>query len=97
MTNYFYKWIPLFVIGMVALLGLPWLGLVALLLVLLVLLGAFATLALGIASAIGTVGRAVGHGYHLPSGAEHAVAPALSPARSAPTLSYTFRSEGVDR
>lgn len=45
MVSYFYSWTPLVVVGTVLLLGLPWLGLVALLvfaLLALALLAAFA-------------------------------------------------------
>jgi hypothetical protein len=71
MANYFYKWTPLLIVGTVVLLGLPWLGFFALIFVVAVVLGALATLALAIASAIGALSRAVRRG----------MAPVLSPAR----------------
>ena len=72
MANYFYKWTPLLIVGTVVLLGLPWLGLFALIFVVTVLLGALAALALAIATAIGALSRTVRRG----------MAPALSPLRS---------------
>jgi len=70
MANYFYKWAPLLVIGTLVLLGLPWLGLIALILVLGVLVSALATLALAIASALAAISRTL----------RHHVAPAFSPS-----------------
>jgi hypothetical protein len=72
MANYFYKWAPLLIVGTVVLLGLPWLGLLALIFVVTVLLGALAALGLAIVSAIAALSRTVRRG----------MAPALSPLRS---------------
>jgi hypothetical protein len=91
MANYFYKWTPLFIVGTIVLLGLPWLGLIALILVAVVVLGALGALAFAIAWAIETAGRAIGHGWHELSGAARRMAPALSPARS------THQLRSVDR
>jgi hypothetical protein len=70
MANYFYKWMPLVVLGSIFLLALPWLGLIALLVVVFLLVGALATLALAVARAVGTVGRAIGRPWHGPSTVE---------------------------
>jgi hypothetical protein len=78
MANYFYKWTPLFVLGTVLLLGLPWLGLIALVVVVLVLVSAVATLAFGVAWAIGTVSRAITRRWHGRTALGHGMAPALS-------------------
>jgi hypothetical protein len=87
MANYFYKWTPLFIVGTIVLLGLPWLGLIALILVALVVIGALGAVAFAIAWVIETASRAIGHGLRELGGAAHRIAPALSPARSTPQQS----------
>jgi hypothetical protein len=42
MVNYFYKWAPLVIVGTVVILSLPWLGLIALMIISLVALAALA-------------------------------------------------------
>jgi len=42
MANYFYKWTPVFIVGTLFILALPWLGLIALMFVALVVLPATA-------------------------------------------------------
>jgi hypothetical protein len=82
MANYFYKWTPILIVGTIVLFGLPWLGLMALIFVALVVVGALGALAFAIAWMVETVSRAIGHGWHELSGAALRMAPALSPARS---------------
>ena len=60
MASYFYKWIPLFIIGTLFLLGLPWLGLIALIFVVFTLVSALVALAFAVSRAIGNLGRAIG-------------------------------------
>ena len=69
MANYFYKWTPVFIVGTILLLGLPWLGLIAVILVALVLLGALATLGTAIAWVIGTPSQKISDRWHGRSGA----------------------------
>jgi hypothetical protein len=84
MANYFYKWTPVVVVGTIVLLGLPWLGLIALIVVAGAFVGVLGALALAIAWLVETVYRAFGRGLRELSGAVHSIAPALSPARSTP-------------
>jgi hypothetical protein len=60
MASYFYKWIPLFIIGTLFLLGLPWLGLIALIFVLFTFVSALVALAFAVSRAVGNLGRALG-------------------------------------
>jgi len=80
MANYFYKWIPLLVLGTILILGLPWLGLIALIVVVFFLFSALATLAFAVARAIGAVSRAIAHRWDDRSDLRPGMAPALSPA-----------------
>lgn len=83
MANYFYKWIPVFILGTIFILGLPWLGLIAVIVVAGALVGALAALAFAIARAVGALSRAISHVWRPRSGATHGMARALSPAGSA--------------
>jgi hypothetical protein len=82
MVRYFYAWTPLFIVGTVVLLSLPWLGVIALMLVALVLLVALAELAYAIAGALRVLSGAVSHPWHRRSEARQALTPARSPAGS---------------
>jgi hypothetical protein len=42
MVSYFYKWVPIVIVGTVIILSLPWLGLIALMVVLLAVVAALA-------------------------------------------------------
>jgi hypothetical protein len=76
MVRYFYAWTPLVIVGTVALLSLPWLGLIALMLVALV---ALAALAGAIVAVPYMLGRAISRRWQ-GSGASPRTAAALSPA-----------------
>ena len=82
MANYFYKWTPLFVLGTVLLLGLPWLGLIALIVAVFVLVSTLATLGFAVAWAIETVSRALSRLWHGRTALGHGMAPALSQVSS---------------
>ena len=82
MVRYFYAWTPLVIVGTVVLLSMPWLGLIALMILSLVALGALAALAWAIAFVPYTVSRAIGRHWRSRSGASPRPAPALSPADS---------------
>lgn len=85
MANYFYNWTPIVVIGTVLILGLPWLGLFALIFVASFVFAALATVALGLAWTIAAVGRAIGREWHRLSGASDGTAPAPRPSVRRPT------------
>jgi hypothetical protein len=72
---------PLVIVWTVALLSLPWLGLIALTIFALVALGGLAALAGAIVLVPYTLGRAIGRRYHMQSGASQRTAVALSPAK----------------
>jgi hypothetical protein len=75
MVRYFYSWTPLFVVGTVVVLSLPWLGLIALMIV---LLGALAPLAWAIVSVPFALSRAISRRWQGRSAASPRTAPALS-------------------
>jgi hypothetical protein len=76
MVTYFYKWTPLVVVAAIVILSLPWLGLVALMFVVLVLLPA---LAWAIVVVPYMLGRAISRRWQ-ESGPSHKATAALSPA-----------------
>jgi hypothetical protein len=77
MVNYFYKWTPLVIAVTVAILSLPWLGLVALTIISLVALAALASAFVFVPYLlIGAISRR----WHNRSGAGPRTAEALSPA-----------------
>jgi hypothetical protein len=78
MVSYFYAWTPLVIVGTVVLLSLPWLGLIALMIVSLV---ALAALALAIVVVPYMLSRAISRRWHSRNGASPRTAVALSPAR----------------
>lgn len=82
MVRYFYAWTPLFIVGTVVLLSLPWLGVIALMLVAFVLLVALAALGYATASAVRELSGAISHRWHGRSAARQGMGPALSPAGS---------------
>jgi hypothetical protein len=84
MVRYFYAWTPLVIVGTVVLLSLPWLGLIALMIVSLVALPA---LALAIVFAPYMLIRAISRRWQGRSGASPRPAAVLSPA----TRQTTFR------
>jgi hypothetical protein len=82
MVRYFYVWTPLVIVTTVVLLLAPWLGLIALMILSLVALGALAALAWAIAFVPYVVSRAIGRRWRSRGGAGPRPAPALSPADS---------------
>jgi hypothetical protein len=79
MVRYFSAWTPLVIVGTVVLvLSVPWLGLIALMIVSLV---ALATLAWAIVSVPYVISRAISRSWQGRSGASPRTAAALSPAR----------------
>jgi hypothetical protein len=64
MVRYFYALTPLVIVGTVFLLSLPWLGLVALMIVALVALGALGALAWAIVAAPYLLIRSIGRRWH---------------------------------
>jgi hypothetical protein len=77
MVRYWYAWTPLVIVGTVVVLSLPWLGLIALMIV---SLAALAALAWGIVFVPYMLSRAIGRRWHSLSGASPRTASALSPA-----------------
>jgi hypothetical protein len=77
MVRYFYAWTPLVIVGTVVLLSLPWLGLIALMVVSLV---ALAALALAIVFVPYMLSRAISRSWHVRSGTSPRTAAAMSPA-----------------
>ena len=80
MVSYFYAWTPVVIVGTVVLLSLPWLGLIALMIVALLALGALAALAWAIVFVPYMLSRAISRRLHLRSSASLRTAPALSSA-----------------
>ena len=83
MVRYFYLWTPLFIVGTLCILALPWLGLIALMVVTLVVLPA---LVLAIVFVPYMVVRAIGRRWQVASGAFPLATGALSPATPQPAL-----------
>src|SRR5438874_2452311 len=69
MVRYFYAWTPLVIVGMVVLLSMPWLGLIALMIVAMVALVALAALAWAVVFLPYTLGRAISRRWRVRSGA----------------------------
>jgi hypothetical protein len=67
MVRYLYAWTPLVLVGTVALLTLPWLGMIALVILSLVALAALAALAWAIVFAPYMLGRSIYRHWHEPS------------------------------
>jgi hypothetical protein len=78
MVRYFYAWTPLVIVGAVVILSLPWLGLIALVIVSLAPLAALAWATVFVPHLLS---RAISRRWHGRSGASPQTAPALSPAR----------------
>jgi len=74
MSRYFFSWIPLIIVGTVALLALPWLGLIALMVFGLAALAALAALAVAIVALPYMVGRAISRRWQRRSVAQQPVA-----------------------
>lgn len=74
MVRYFYTWTPLLIVGAVFILSLPWLGLIALMLVALVVVPAIVA---GLVLVPYLVGRAIGRRWH--AHAEATPRPATAP------------------
>jgi hypothetical protein len=74
MVRYFYAWTPLLIVGTICILSLPWLGLIALMIVSLVALPAFA---LAIVSVPYLLGRTITRRWHGRREAVRRAAPAL--------------------
>src|SRR5438067_12208250 len=74
MVRYFYAWTPLLIVGTICILSLPWLGLIALMIVLLVALPAFA---FAIVSVPYLLGRSITRRWHGRSESVWWAAPAL--------------------
>ena len=81
MVRYFYAWTPLFIVGTVVLLSLPWLGLIALMVGSLVAVVALAALAWATVYLPYRLSRAISRRWHSHRGASPRTAAALSPAR----------------
>jgi hypothetical protein len=64
MVRYFYAWIPVVAVGALVILSLPWLGLIALIVVVPVVLGALAAFAWAIVSVPYRFSRAVSNHWH---------------------------------
>lgn len=79
MVKYFYAWTPLVLVGTIALLSLPWLGLIALMIV---SLAALPALALAIVFAPYILGRAITRHLHSRTSARSQTAITFSPLNS---------------
>jgi hypothetical protein len=80
MVRYFYAWTPLVIVAAVFLLSMPWLGLIALMIVTIAALVALAALAWAVVFVPYTLSRAISRRSHVRSGASPRTAPALSSA-----------------
>jgi hypothetical protein len=81
MVRYFYAWTPLVIVGSILLLALPWLGLIALMIVALFALAAFAFVIVLVPY---TLGRAIGHRWQLRTSATPRTAHDVTSAPSGP-------------
>jgi hypothetical protein len=82
MVRYFYAWTPFVIVGTVFILALPWLGLVALMFASLFAFVALAGLVWAIVYVPYTLGRAIGHRWHVHGGATSLTPAAVrAPAR----------------
>jgi hypothetical protein len=81
MVRYFYAWTPLFIVGTVVLLSMPWLGLIALMIVASVALVVLAALSWMVVFVPYTLSRAISRRWHIHSGASPRTVAALSPGR----------------
>ena len=81
MVRYFYAWTPLVIVGTVVLLSLPWLGLIALMIVSLAAVVALAALAWATVFVPYRLSRAISRSWHSHRRASSRTAAALSPAR----------------
>ena len=82
MVRYFYAWTPLLIVGTVVLLSAPWLGLIALMIVVGFAVVAVVALAWAIVSVPMMLGRAVRRSWHAPSRTSPWTATPLTPASS---------------
>jgi hypothetical protein len=80
MVRYFYAWTPLVIVAAVFILSMPWLGLIALMILATVALGALATLASAVVFVPYILSRAISHRWHTRTGATPRTAPALAAA-----------------
>ena len=83
MVRYYYAWTPLFIVGTLVLLALPWLGLIALGLVALVVLAALAWATVLVPLKLG---RAIGRRWQGRSSAPQWTPTALAPLPVAATV-----------
>jgi hypothetical protein len=83
MVRYFYAWAPLFIVTAVVILSLPWLGLIALVVISLL---ALAALAFAFVLAPYMLILAISRRWKGQSGASLRTAPVLSPATQRPTV-----------
>jgi hypothetical protein len=81
MVRYFYGWTPLVIVGTVVFLSMPWLGLIALMVVSLIAVAALAAFAWAIVSVPLTLSRIISRQWHSRYGTSPRTAAALSPAR----------------
>jgi hypothetical protein len=80
MVRYFYAWTPLVIVAAVFLLSMPWLGLIALMIVAIVALVPLAAVAWAVVFVLFVLSRAISRRWHIRSGATPRTAPALAPA-----------------
>jgi hypothetical protein len=80
-VTYYYAWTPLVILGTLVVLTLPWLGLIALMVVSLLALGALAAIASAIVLVPYALARAVARRGHGDGGASVRTVAAPSPAR----------------
>jgi hypothetical protein len=64
MVRYFYAWIPVAALGTLVILSLPWLGLIALIVVMPLVLGALGAFAWAVVAVPYRLVRAIGHRWH---------------------------------
>jgi hypothetical protein len=83
MVRYFYLWTPYVIVGAIVFLSLPWLGLIALMVVALV---ALPTLALALVAGPYLLVRAIGRSLEGGTAARPQTAPVLTPATRRPAF-----------
>jgi hypothetical protein len=96
MVRYFYAWIPVFAIGTICILSLPWLGLIALIVVMPLVLGALAALAWAIVAVPYRVGGAISHRLHGAHAHPHAYQTRLTIDYRTPQLARSTASTAAE-
>jgi hypothetical protein len=96
MVRYFYAWIPVVAVGTLVILSLPWLGLIALIVVMPLVLGALAALAWAIVAVPYRLGLAISHHWHGAHAHPHAYPTLLTIDYGTPQLARSTASTAAE-